>query len=201
MTKHKKSRAPRIDLIALRALKGDQAQPATLGLSKRFEQFEALRRSGKLPTTFIAFEAISALMAGRIEGYAPQELEECWPTDWGTQKIELPVALVGALASAWEEYRDHVGTKALGTVFQLEGKSNKSRKTITNAIQRDRDRRLAQAVEVAYLVGAHEKEPTTIEEAIERVAQKENLSIEAVQKAHRQYRSEVRAALKELGVL
>ena len=201
MTKHKKSRAPRIDLIALRALKGDQAQPATLGLSKRFEQFEALRRSGKLPTTFIALEAISALMAGRIEGYAPQELEECWPTDWGTQKIELPVALVGALASAWEEYRDDVGTKALGTVFQLEGKSNKSRKTITNAIQRDRDRRLAQAVEVAYLVGAHEKEPTTIEEAIERVAQKENLSIEAVQKAHRQYRSEVRAALKELGVL
>ena len=74
MTKHKKSRAPRIDLIALRALKGDQAQPATLGLSKRFEQFEALRRSGKLPTTFIAFEAISALMAAGSKAMRPKSL-------------------------------------------------------------------------------------------------------------------------------
>jgi hypothetical protein len=201
MTKHKKSRAPQIDLIALRALKGGQAQPAFLGLSKRFEQFEALRRAGKLPTTFIAFEAISAFMAGRVEGYAQQELEECWPVEWGTQKIELPAALVGALASAWGEYRDHVGTKALGTVFQLEGKSNKSRKTVTNAILLDRDRRLAQAVELAYLVGAHEKVPTTIEEAQERVAQETNNSNDTVKKAHRKYRSEVRAGLKELGIL
>ena len=201
MTKHKRSRAPKIDLATLRELKGDQAHPAILGLSKRFEQFEALRRSGKLPTTFIALEAISALMAGRIEGYAPQELEDCWPTEWGTQKIELPVALVATLASAWGEYRTHGGTKPLGAVFQLEGKSNKSRKTITNAIILDRDRRLAQAVELAYLVGAYEKEPTTIEEAIERVAQKEGLSSETIKTAHRKYRSKVRTALKELGIL
>jgi len=200
MTKHKGSRAPKIDLTALRELKGDLARPAILGLSKRFEQFEALRRSRKLPTTFIAFEAISALMAGRIEGYAPQELEKSWPTEWGTQKIELPVALVAALASAWGEYRDHIGAKPLGAVFQLEGKSNKSRKTVTNAILLDRDRRVAQAVELAYLVGAYEKVPTTIEEAQERVAQETNNSNDTVKKAHRKYRSEVRTTLKELGI-
>ena len=201
MTHVRKSRAPKIDLEALKLFQAALEKPELLQFSQRFEKFENMRRAGELPTTFIAFEAISALLGGLVAGHSEEELKNCWPADWGSATIELPITLINTLVTAWSDYSQNFDQSSMGKVFKLEGDGSNTRRILRKIADLNKGLSLANAVEVEYLAGQFDEERVTLEMAIEKVSDAHGAAFDTVRKAHRRYRSEVRDNLALMGIL
>lgn len=205
MTKRRKIRAPDIDLEALRALKGDPYRLQLLQLEKRFEQFEELRQAKKLPTTFIAFEALAALNGALSQGFDQRELQSTWPKDWGTRTVEVPEALIIVLAMAWQDYRGEYKTKSMAQAFGLEGKGTNTRKRLRKMEDEDRDRGWANEVALEYLLAKFEAEPPNLEMIIHKVADRHSDGTTdksvSIRRAYDRFKGAIYANLRALGVL
>ena len=143
-----KSGAPELDKEGLAAFKAEQ-DLKLFGLRSRFAEFEELRRSGNLPTSFIAFEGLSALLGARLSGYSDADIRACWPEDWGGGEVTVPAAFLQVLGAAWLTYKEDVPGKTFGEILRLEG-GGQGRKRVVS-VQKTRDRHHRLGTEVALL--------------------------------------------------
>lgn len=194
-----KPRPPKINREELSKRKADTNNITKL--KARLKLFEDERRDGKKPTTYIAFETLAALYGGRLEGHTDEELREAWPSDWGSETLLVPAALINALSSAWFDYQKAPSGKTLGEAFKLEGggQGKKRIKDIQNTS--DKTRNLSYQVELQYLSQSGTSHPISLEDVYANVAEEYKVSDETVRKAHQKYGSFVRRTLKEQGII
>lgn len=194
-----RSRAPSVDPKKLKEFLSTQTE--LTALAARLRQFEDLRRREEMTTPHIAFEAMTAILGARIAGHSDEEVRRTWPVEWGDASLEVPAALLEALAAAWVEYRDGVSSREMAAVFGLGRRYRGQHNPISRQRTRDRDRRLSNAVELEYIASAAEGAGKSLEICIEEVADRLGSSVDTVRKAHRAYAGEVRQACIEAGFL
>jgi len=201
MTKRRKTRAPIVSDEALKEVKENIQDRELLQLAYRFEILEELNKAGTINTRFLALEALGALSGGRIEGRAEGDLQTCWPKEWGTETITLPLSLVLALRDGWQDYKKAPKGKKLGEAFKIEGggQGNPSMKARLATI--DRARGLARAVETQYAQVKDDINALPLDEIINQVASAHGVSFETVKSAHKAHRDSIRGTLYELGIL
>jgi hypothetical protein len=197
-----KPRPPTLNIDALTNLKANTDKIDVL--KARLLQFEKLRIEKKLPTTYIAFEALSSLLGGRVEGHSDCELRRAWPECWGDSTVEVPATLLKALTSAWDEYKGATSGRSLGEVFGVEGGGQGRSKMKNKQATRDFHQRLANEVASFYVAAGaagEDAQPISLEEACAHIAQQYSISAELVKKAYAKYNPETLKGLKEKGIL
>jgi hypothetical protein len=201
MTQNRKSRSKNLELEALKAVKDDLEAPEIFRMSQRIEYYEELRAQDKLPTTFIALEALSMLMGGHEKGHSKEALSSAWPSDWNEGTFEVPKRVIAALVIPWLNYKELEAEKSLGQVFGLEPSLSTSRKTITSMKVKDQHLSLANEVELNYLAAGTKGKGSTLETVIEGVATTNNVSFETVKNAHKAHKERIRNGLRSVGLL
>lgn len=201
MTRKANARSFQIDVDAVKKLEGDVVDWHLLQLSQRLELFEERREEEALTTTFIAFEAISAIFGAREEGFTSEQIRGCFPFEWGDRTVEIPSALILVLVDAWNNYKQNYNQTTMGQSFRLEAKGTNTRKMITACEDADRHLGLANAVEVAYWAASKTEQPLSFEAAIGEVSEARGASYEVVRRAHSKYKDRVRKQLISMGIL
>ena len=201
MTKRRRPRPPQVSEEGLAELNNAIIDEELLALIHRFETFEELRSEGVLNTPYIALEALGAFAGGLVSGRTEEQLRSTWPKEWGTETATVPLALLLALASAWDDYREAPSGKTLGAAFKIEGGSAGKHPMKTKLATIDRSRRFANRVELEYLAGNGEGDTLRLEDAIQRVANDHQVSFQTVKDAHDKHRARIRNRLTEVGVL
>ncbi|WP_149754622.1 hypothetical protein [Roseivivax sediminis] len=191
---------PRPPIVNADALAGGRDDISAL--AARLRQYEALRNQGEITTSFIAFEAIAALMGGIAEGYSEDEIAKAWPREvWGTDTVSVPAALLRQIAQCWIKYRDPENESTLGEVFRVEGRGAGSHRAASIQRTRDKSRRLANLAIVKYLAEGASKEPLSVEAACAHVAEQEGVKSGTVEKAWKKYKPEIWPQLIEMGLI
>jgi hypothetical protein len=149
-------------------------------LKNRFAQLEALRENNELTTTYIAFEGLSALLGGRMERYSDDALRDCWPAAWGNSTVAVPAALLKALAESWVKYKESDLGTTLGEAFNLEGHGQGKSRVKDKQVTRDQNRKYARDV-----VALRAQEVMPLEPAYEKIADRQEVSIETVRAAYK----------------
>jgi len=201
MTKRRKTRAPIVSEDALKEFKENIQDRELLQLAYRFEILEELNKAGILNTRFLALEALGALAGGRIEGRTEGDLQTCWPKEWGTETITLPLSLILALRDGWQDYKKAPTRKTLGEAFKIEGGGQGSHPMKARLATNDRERALARAVETQYLQVKDCINALTLDEVINQVATAHGVSFGTVKDAHKAHRDSIRGTLYELEIL
>jgi hypothetical protein len=201
MTCKVNARSLRLNVDALARIKSDVAHRELLQLSQRLEIFEERRKEEILTTTFIAFDAIAAVVGARKEGFASEQIRGCFPAEWGDSTVEIPTVLISVLAEAWMRYKEDYSTRSMGQSFGLEATSTNTRKMMTTCEDADRHLRLANAVELAYWAASTSEQPISFETAIAQVSEARGASYEVVRRAHSKYKDHVRKQLITFGLL
>ena len=164
----------------------------------RLDILDEHRKKDKLPATYIALEALSFIQAAREQGYTDDQLRGAWCDSWGKQEVIVPAALLNTLMTAWLSYQVAPPGKTLGEAFWLEGggqgKASKHKLQMT----RDKHRYIAHQVETVYITAQLDGKPISEEKAQEIITERLGWSFEAVHKAHRKYKPEIRAGLQRL---
>lgn len=193
----RKTRAPEVSLQGLEEHKEAISDPDLWALSNRLEELERLRKEGVLNTPFVALEALGALSGGLVGGRSEGQLKTVWPDDWGSETIEVPLALLLSLRDAWAIYKSAPTGKTLGEAFGVEGDGIMKSKLHTI----DKHRRLAREVELEYYKIECVKSDVRRDDAIQNVADKNGLSFDTVKEAHKAHRIKIRSVLSDVGVL
>lgn len=201
MVNRRKPRAPKVSAQGLSELKDSLTDRELFKLSNRFELLEELRKDDVLNTPYIALEALGAIAGGLVSGRKNEQLKQTWPKEWGEATATVPLALLLALGSVWDDYQQAPPGKTLGESFKIEGGAAGKHPMKSKLATIDRDRRLANAVEIEYLASNAEGEPRRLNDAIEQVAEANSCSFQTVLEAHKKHRSHIREYLDELGVL
>ena len=201
MLNRRKPRAPKVSKHGLSELKDSVIDRELFALSSRFELLEELRKNGDLNTPYIALEAFGAIAGGLVSGRNDEQLKQTWPKEWGEDTATVPLALLLALGSAWDNYRQAPTGKTLGEAFKIEGGSAGKHPMKTKLATIDRARRLANEVEIEYLASNAEGEQRRLEDAMQMVAEANKLSFQTVKDAHKEHRNPIRKILAELGIL
>lgn len=170
-------------------------------LNNRLEELERLRKEGVLNTPFLALEALGALSQGLISGRTEAQLRTVWPKDWGTETIEVPLALLLALRDVWSDYKQAPPGKTLGETFKIEGGEQGKHPMKSKLATIDKARKLAREVEISYYQLDREQGDTRLQDAIQTVATRNQVSFETVKEAHKQHRDYIRSVLTDVGVL
>ncbi len=181
-----KSHAPEVDNDALAEYR--LTRDLTLeALRNRFLQFEERRQAQELGTPHIAFEALSSLLGGQMQGYSDDELRSCWPEAWGEATVSVPASLLDALTYYWARYREDTAGRTIGEVFGLEGGGQGRQRSITAQNKSDLHRGYANAVLRLYTRTGDENDHLTLTKAIEQVAEDMGVSHETVEAAYKAY--------------
>lgn len=201
MTKRRKTRAPIVSGEALKEFKESIEDRELLRLSYRFEFLEELNKAGILNTRFLALEALGALSGGKIEGRAADDLQTCWPKEWGAETITLPLSLILALRDGWHDYKNAPTGKKLGEALRIEGggQGNHPMKTKLEAI--DRARGLAREVESRYLRIEGDPDSLPKDEVMFEVARTYEVSFDTVKDACDAHSIAIRRELEALSIL
>lgn len=180
----RKPRGPTIDERALKKLKEDIVDRELFQLSYRLRALEALRQKREINTIFIALEALGAFAGAKTAGRTEIDLQSCWPEEWGTETITVPLPLLLALRDAWANYKAAHSGKSLGEAFQLEG-GGQGRPPMKQRLETiDRAVVLANAVESRYLQIEGASDSLSLADVLAEVSEKNQLSVETVKKAH-----------------
>tara|TARA_R110002167_G_scaffold366444_2_gene597249 strand:- start:112941 stop:113459 length:519 start_codon:yes stop_codon:yes gene_type:complete len=165
------------------------------------EVLEGLRKDGVLNTPFIALEALGALSGAMLSGRAEAEMQTTWPKEWGNETITLPLSLILALRSGWDDYRQAPTGRSFGEALQIEGggQGNHSMKAKLATI--DRARGLANQIEINYIEIEGDQTPMRLDNAIHEVALANSVSFETAKAAHKAHRNDIRDALTDLELL
>lgn len=194
-----RTKAPTVDFQRLNDLLTGRDEIDVL--RERFRQFEELRREGTLKTPFIALEALAALACGHKTGYSDANLRRAWPEEWGNQTVEVPFALLNALASAWIDYRDDPDGRSLERAFRLGRKKKGEHTAIAKLRTIDRHRALANAVNSDYVASAALGNPKSLDDIFHEVADRYGSNYDTVRRAHAKYGKYAWEQLKQAGVL
>lgn len=201
MSKTRKPRPPVVSKDNLKEHSDAIGDPELWQLANRLEEFERLRKAGELNTPFIALEALGALSDGLVSGRSEDQLLSVWPEEWGSETMTAPLALILALQNAWSDYKTAPSGKTLGEAFQIEGGAQGKQPMKSRLAKIDRDRRLSREVEDVYLGAGLEEDPTRLADAIQQVADANELSFETVKDAHKKRHMHIRGKLSELGII
>lgn len=175
--------------------------PDIFSLRQRFNLLEAERRAGRIEKTFIAFEALTAFCGGRDSGYSDNDLRKAWLPEWGTESVVVPYALLTELALAWVEYHKAPSGKSFGETLGIEGggqgKSPSREKSKANDAMIAR----ARAVLLEYIDAARAGQPIALDRACEIVAEKFEISFDAVAAAYKKHGKRIKNEMTEIGAL
>lgn len=197
----RKPRGPTVDPKALKQLKEDIVDRELLQLAFRLEVFESLRKNCELNTPFIALEALGAFAGAKAAGRTEKDLQSCWPEEWGTETITVPLSLLLALRDGWNDYKVAPPGKSLGEALKIEGGGQGSQPMKGRLKTIDRDRALANAVERRYLQLEGSPDSMTLAAVLSEVADAHGLSVETVEKAHDLHKHVIRDQLISLELL
>lgn len=200
MVKRRKPRGSQINEIALGDWKESVGDEELVRLSFRLETLEGLRKAGTLNTRFIALEALGALAGARHAGRTDEILKSCWPAEWGTETMTVPLSLLLALRDGWLDYMAAPPGKSLGEALKIEGggQGRKPMKARLKAV--DQTKELARAVEARYLQIEGAPDSMTLDDVFFEVAA-HDVSFQTVKDAHRAYGQAIRKELRSLGLL
>ena len=176
-----------------------QGRREELAIQYYFRNLEIERKNANLPTTYIAFEAIRNMVAGRIEGYEDQDLLELYPEEWGQETLTVPAAILRSLVSRWIAYIEAPEGKSLGEAFGLEGGGQGSHRIKSKMKTLMKHRKIANAVEVEYLLANHQGQPISERKACEIVSEREQLSFAKVEAAHKKLKKQIREGMSSEG--
>ena len=205
--KRRKSRAPELDLVALKQFRENLEAPEIFRMHQLLQHYEVLRRKGDIPTTLIAFETIATLAGGLNAGVDPAKFCEAWPEGWDKRTIEVPVQLLFELQVAWVTYVEADGAKSLGQAFGMEGSLSAGRKALTKRNIARAQLRYANAVELEYLSSGSDGKGKTLQSVYEEVAddfsrsEGKTIPVETIINAHKEFGKEIRNQLKLLGIV
>lgn len=197
----RKARSPVVSRDGLEKHKEALYDPELLQLTYRLEEFERLRQAKVLNTPFIAMEALAALSSGLLSGRTEDELRGTWPREWGQETITVPLELLLALRGAWTDYKQAPTGTTLGEAFKIEGGEQGRHPMKSKLATIDNARGLAREVEAIYYQVKGEDNPARLEDAIQAVASKHEVSFETVKEAHKKHRDCIRSGLTDVGVL
>jgi hypothetical protein len=194
-----KPKPPVLDIEQLRRF---NAEPSELkALRARLQQFETSRKAKEVPPTYIALDALSAFVRGRLDGHSDTELRETWPSEWGEQTITVPLALLAKLAQGWKIYTDPSNGATLGEAMKLEGGGQGSSPVKRLMQSKDRRRKLANAVISEYVAHGAAGQPISLEVAKNIVADSLGCGDALVNDAYRELGKGILQALEEAGVI
>ena len=166
----RKSRAPKLDLIALKEFRENLEAPEVLMMHQLLQHYDGLMKKGDIPYTFIALEAMSMLVNGLKAGMSPKHLSEIWPFEWDSRTVEVPVQLLFAIEAGWATHIVADGEKSLGQAFGMEGSLSTGRKALTKRNIARRQLRYANAVELEYISSGEDGKGKTLQTVYEEVA-------------------------------
>jgi hypothetical protein len=198
----RKARNPKISIEKMVEHQDNLQDQEILQLAYRFDQFEKMLENEELNAQFIALEALSALVFAIDSGRTEEQLRTAWPGAWGERTVALPLALVNDIAAGWREYREDESGRKLGEVFKIEAAKHQGSHFMKSKLAtRDRWRCYAREVMTAYSSWDGDKNPSRLEDAINQVAIKHNVSDDTVKSAYHEFRKEIHAGLDEIEVL
>ena len=201
----RKKRTPPLDLGKLQEVGSENRSSSKLtALAPYFLLLEEMKDKRSLNTPFVSLEALARITTARIDGYEEDDVLGSCPDTWGRETIRVPLPLLIALTDAWNSYRSADVGISLGESFGVEGKGQGKSKMKGSLMQRLKEHRIMNAVELAYLASgntAEEVDAISLEVAIEQVAEVEGLSADTVQKYHKKHSKYLRGELKSRGLL
>ncbi|MDC1412631.1 hypothetical protein N8370_07865 [Amylibacter sp.] len=195
-----KGRPPKLDLEKLKLNKensGDYLE----ALKSRWEHYEDLRKSGEMPTSFIALEVISVIAATEEHGFSEEQIQSTFPKEWGAETINIPVSFLNVIRDCWWRYRDSK-TLLLGKAFGIENLNRQGSHPVKSKISTiDLHRKYARCVIREYYVPDQEDNPRALIDVYADVAADLGVSIDTVKAAYLKYSPKIIAGLKEKGII
>jgi len=195
-----KGRPPKLDLEKLKLSKED-ADVNLEALKSRWEQYEKLRKNGKMPTSFIALEAMSVVAAATEQGLSEEQIQSSFPKEWGTETFNIPVSFLNVIRDCWFRYRDSE-TLLMGRAFGIDSLKGQGFHPVKSKISTvDRHRKYAHRVIQEYYVPDQQDNPLPLIDVYANVAADLNTSIGTVKTAYLKYGPKIKAGLKEKGII
>ena len=195
-----KGRPPKLDLEKLKLSKED-ADVNLEALKSRWEQYEKLRKNGKMPTSFIALEAMSVVAAAAEQGLSEEQVQSSFPEEWGTETFNIPVSFLNVIRDCWSRYRDSE-TLLMGRAFGIDSLQGQGFHPVKSKISTvDRHRKYAHRVIQEYYVPDQQDNPLPLIDVYANVAADLNTSIDTVKTAYLKYGPKIKAGLKDKGII
>jgi hypothetical protein len=195
-----KGRPPKLDLEKLKLSKED-ADVNLEALKSRWEQYEKLRKNGKMPTSFIALEAMSVVAAAAEQGLSEEQIQSSFPKEWGTETFNIPVSFLNVIRDCWFRYRDSE-TLLMGRAFGIDSLQGQGFHPVKSKISTvDRHRKYAHRVIQEYYVPDQQDNPLPLIDVYANVAADLNTSIDTVKTAYLKYGPKIKAGLKDKGII
>jgi len=167
--------------------------------SKQYLQYiEALRKSGQIPTTLIAFEIIKTLHNGMALGYSNSKVLSVLPNEIGNETIAVPVAALRALITAWDDFK-YSFPADMNISFALRSDGN-GRNPLTKLEKLKNDRYYTRCMIEMRTLAKLDGKKLTVARAAEEVAAENSVSVQTVKTAYSKHRNDILKVLSEYGV-
>ncbi len=184
---------------ALTAYVSDQDKQLTK-LQNYIDGLEDLRRTQKIPTSYISFEIIQSLVAALEAGFKNSELLDRMPKSIGNETISVPAKLMYVLAALWEDYKT-APKPNLGKSFGL-NPNEQGRRSVLSIIETHKNEvYFAERVLVEYLCARSMRNRKTLLYIFEEIAEDERVSSSTVKNAYRKHGPNLKKKFRELGII
>ena len=184
---------------ALTAYVSDQDKQLTK-LQNYIDGLEDLRRTQKIPASYISFEIIQSLVAALEAGFNNSELLDRMPKYIGNETISVPVKLMYVLAALWEDYKT-APKPNLGKSFGLNPNEQGKRSVLSIIETHKNEVYFAERVLVEYLLARSIRNRKTLLYIFEEIAEDERVSSSAVKNAYRKHGPNLKKKFRELGII
>ena len=169
-------------------------------LQSYIDGLENLRRTQKIPATYISFEIIQSLVGALEAGFKNNEILDRMPKSIGNETISVPAKLMYVLAALWEDYKT-APKPNLGKSFGL-NPNEQGKRSVLSIIETNKDEvYLAKRVFLAYLIARSQRTRETLLQIYEEIAEEEKVSSSAVKNAYRKHGPNLRKKFRELGII
>ena len=151
-----------------------------------FDSLERLRMDSKIPTALVSFEVLRTLHNGIENGFTNKAVLGALPKSMGNETIEVPVAVIRSLISAWERYK-YSEEQNLEKSFGLSGNNN-SRRPLTRLEIQETEKYYTRRVFELRMEGMLDGQKVTVDKAVEQVAEENKVSEQTVKNAYKKHR-------------
>lgn len=184
---------------ALTAYVSDQDKQLTK-LQNYIDGLEDLRRTQKIPASYISFEIIQSLVAALEAGFKNSELLDRMPKSIGNETISVPAKLMYVLAALWEDYKT-APKPNLGKSFGL-NPNERGRRSVLSIIETHKNEvYFAERVLVEYLCARSMRNRKTLLYIFEEIAEDERVSSSTVKNAYRKHGPNLKKKFRALGII
>lgn len=163
-----------------------------------FDDLDQLRANKEIPTKYVSFEIMKGILAGVSSGIPNQQLNDALPATLGDATVLIPLSVLRDLVGAWDHYCNSPKPD-FAKSFGLSGVDH-GRTVLTKVEQIRTDRYYARRVieERLFAKAAHTK--LTLDNAYDKVAKEEIVSIETVKRAYKKHRQHWADVLSKHGL-